>query len=221
MKLIKETIIDAKPLIVEEAGHRNYYIVGPFLQAELRNRNGRIYPLEILQREVARYTTEFINESRALGELGHPDSPQINLDRVSHMIVELSQDGNDFMGKAKVLGTPNGQIVKALLDEGIKLGVSTRGVGSLKSTSQGDIVGEDFFLATAADVVADPSAPSAFVRGIFENKEWVWQNGVLTEAQIASYQAELRGAPTKKAAEKKLVEAAVFEKFIRAIRVNT
>lgn len=220
MKLITEVCESVKPLIVEEAGAKHYFVEGPFLQAEIKNRNGRVYPLEILTREVLRYTKEFIREGRALGELGHPDSPQINLDRVSHMITEMTQSGNDFHGKAKILNTPNGQIVKALIDEGVKLGVSSRGVGSLRTTSQGNIVGEDFYLATAADIVADPSAPNAFVRGIMESKEWVWDGGVLTEAQIQQYRKELTEAPVKKAAQKKLVEAAVFERFLKAIKVN-
>jgi Prohead core protein serine protease len=219
MKLITESL-DAQTLIVEEAGAKEYYIEGPFLQAEIKNRNGRVYPLELLQREVMRYTKEFISENRALGELGHPDGPQINLDRVSHRIVEMAQSGRDFNGKAKILDTPNGRIVKALIDDGVKLGVSSRGLGSLKSTSEGDIVGEDFYLATAADIVADPSAPNAFVRGIMEGKEWVWQNGALTEAQIAQYKKEIDDAPKHRPAEKKLVEAAAFEHFLRSIRLS-
>ena len=219
MKLITETLI-AKPLITEEAGVKSYFIEGPFLQAELKNRNGRVYPLELLVREVNRYKKEYISENRALGELGHPDSPTINLDRVSHLIVSLNQSGNDFMGRAKILDTPNGKIVKALVDEGIQLGVSSRGVGSLNTTSQGDVVGEDFFLATAADIVADPSAPSAFVRGIMEGKEWVWQNGSLTEGQIEQYRKELVAVPKKKIAQRRIDEAKVFEHFIRAINVT-
>ena len=219
MKLITETIV-AQPLITEEAGVKSYFIEGPFLQAELKNKNGRVYPLVILVREVNRYKKEFISEKRALGELGHPDSPTINLDRVSHLIVELNQSGNDFMGRAKILDTPNGRIVKALIDDGVQLGVSSRGVGSLNTTSQGDVVGEDFFLATAADIVADPSAPDAFVRGIMEGKEWVWQNGKLTEGQIQQYRKELQAAPKKKAVQRKIDEARVFEQFIRAINVS-
>jgi hypothetical protein len=219
MKLITETIV-AQPIITEEAGVKSYFIEGPFLQAELKNRNGRVYPLELLVREVNRYKKEFITANRALGELGHPDSPTINLDRVSHLIVELNQSGNDFMGRAKILNTPNGTIVKALIDDGVQLGVSSRGVGSLNTTSQGDVVGDDFYLATAADIVADPSAPEAFVRGIMEGKEWVWQNGKLTEAQIQQYRKELQSAPKKKAVQRKIDEAAVFERFIRAINVT-
>ena len=219
MKLITETIV-AQPLITEEAGVKSYFIEGPFLQAELKNKNGRVYPLELLVREVNRYKKEFISEKRALGELGHPDSPTINLDRVSHLIVELNQTGHDFMGRAKILDTPNGRIVKALIDDGVQLGVSSRGVGSLNTTSQGDVVGDDFYLSTAADIVADPSAPEAFVRGIMEGKEWVWQNGSLTEGQIQQYRKELQAAPKKKAAQRKIDEARVFERFIRDIKVS-
>lgn len=223
LKLIREYIEQVEPQVLTEdaTGARAYYITGPFLQAEQKNRNGRIYPLQILQRECARYTKELIEDNRALGELGHPDSPTINLDRVSHRIVSLTQEGRDFVGKAKILDTPNGRIVKTLIDDGVKLGVSTRGLGTLRSTTHGNVVGEDFYLATAGDIVHDPSAPNAFVQGIMEGKEWVWQNGILTEAQIASYQAELKGAPKKKSAAKQLVESAVFEKFLRAIRVET
>jgi hypothetical protein len=219
MKLITETIV-ASPFVSEENGAKSYFIEGPFLQAEIKNRNGRVYPLELLVREVNRYKKDFIAEKRALGELGHPDSPTINLDRVSHMIVEINQAGNDFMGRAKILDTPNGRIVKALIDDGVQLGVSSRGVGSLNTTSQGDVVGDDFYLATAADIVADPSAPNAFVRGIMEGKEWVWENGRLTEAQIQQYRRELEAAPKKKAEPRRIEEAALFERFIRSINVT-
>lgn len=223
MKLIKEYTERDIQALNEAApeGGRSYYITGPFLQAEMRNRNGRIYPLGILQREVARYTKELIGESRAMGELGHPDSPTINLDRASHKIVSLTQDGNTFIGKAKVMETPMGKIVQNLIDEGIKLGVSSRGLGTLQKTNAGNIVGEDFYLATAADIVADPSAPNAFVEGIFEGKEWVWENGILTERQIREYQKELQQAPKKQATAKRLVESKVFEKFLNSIRVHT
>ena len=222
MKLIKEYVEhDVTPqVLTEEAGGKSYYITGPFLQAELKNRNGRIYPLPILQREVARYTRELVVENRALGELGHPDNPTINLDRVSHRITELTQSGKDFIGKARILDTPNGRIVKALIDDGVRLGVSSRGLGSLRETSEGNVVGEDFYLATAADIVADPSAPNAFVQGIMEGKEWVWQNGILTETQIANYKRQLEAAPQKKAEARKLVEARAFQQFMDAIRVQ-
>lgn len=219
MKLITETI-NARPLITEEAGVKSYFIEGPFLQAEIKNKNGRVYPLELLVREVNRYKKELISENRALGELGHPDSPTINLDRVSHLILSLDQSGNDFNGRAKILDTPNGRIVKALIDDGVQLGVSSRGLGSLNTTSQGDVVGEDFYLATAADIVADPSAPEAFVRGIMEGKEWVWQNGKLSEAQIQQYRKELKAAPKKKVVQRRIDEAKVFEHFIRSIRLS-
>lgn len=219
MKLIREQCEDVKQLITEEAGGKQYYIEGLFLQAEIKNRNGRVYPLATLEREVARYNSEFVATKRALGELGHPDSPQINLDRASHLITELRGEGRNFHGRAKILDTPNGMIVKALINEGVQLGVSSRGVGSLQNSSEGSIVGEDFYLATAADIVADPSAPAAFVRGIMESKEWIWQNGILTEGQIATYQKELKAAPKKKVAARKLNEAKVWEHFMKSIRV--
>lgn len=221
MKLISEVVERVEPLVLTEAaGLKSYYITGPFLQAEMKNRNGRIYPIQILQREVARYTKELISENRAMGELGHPENPSINLHLVSHLITELVQDGNDFMGKAKIIDTPNGRIVKSLIDEGVRLGVSSRGLGSLQSTSEGHVVGEDFHLATAADIVADPSAPNAFVQGIMEGKEWVWENGKLTEQQVANYKRELEGAPKKKSAARKLVESRAFEKFLNDIRIE-
>lgn len=222
MKLITEVTTEVQPLIVEAANKtgKDYYIHGPFLQADIKNRNGRIYPLNMMQKEVARYTKELVAENRALGELGHPENPTINLPLVSHRITELKQDGKDFNGKAKIIDTPNGKIVKSLIDEGVKLGVSSRGVGSLSPSPEGDVVGEDFYLATAADIVADPSAPNAFVRGVMENREWVWNNGVLCEATIAALKAEIVAAPRKKAAERQLVEAAAFEKFLKAIRVE-
>lgn len=221
MRLITEITEHVEPLITEEVnGGKCYYITGPFLQADIKNRNGRVYPFATLQKEVNRYTQEQIAEQRALGELGHPDSPQINLDRVSHLITELRPAGRDFHGKAKIMDTPNGRIVKSLIDEGVKLGVSSRGLGTLTNTSEGSIVGEDFYLATAADIVADPSAPDAFVRGIMENKEWVWDNGRLTEAQIANYKKELTMPAKKSRTQKRLDEAKVFSKFIEALTVS-
>lgn len=222
MQLITEYIEqDIKPLIFEskETG-KMYYVEGPFLQANVKNRNGRIYPVKTLAEEVKRYTRELVNEHRALGELGHPDSPQINLPLVSHMITELTQNGNDFSGRAKILETPNGKIVKALIDENVKLGVSSRGVGSLTTTPSGNIVGDDFYLATAADIVADPSAPGAFVRGIMEGKEWVWNNGILTESQVAGLRKQIVQAPRKKVEARLLSEAAAFEEFLRQVRVT-
>ena len=168
------------------------YIEGVFLQGEIKNRNGRMYPVNTLSREVNRYNESFIKKGRALGELGHPDGPTVNLDRVSHKITQLRQEGNNFIGKAQLLDTPMGKIAKSLIDEGVTLGVSSRGVGSLKTTSEGyKVVGEDFMLATAADIVADPSAPDAFVSGIMEGKEWVWEGGILREQQAAQTQKRI------------------------------
>lgn len=222
MKLITELIQEIKPVIEEAvgSGKKSYFIEGPFLQADIKNRNGRIYPLNTLQKEVARYTKELIKENRALGELSHPDSPSINLDRVSHMITKLEQSGKDFNGRAKIMDTPHGKIVQEFLDNGVKLGVSSRGVGSLVDSPEGHVVGEDFYLATAADIVADPSAPAAFVRGVMENKEWVWHNGIICEATVADLKHLLTTAPKKKAEARHLVEAAAFEKFLKAIRVE-
>lgn len=219
MKLISETVEHVQPLIVEESGVKGYFIEGPFLQAELKNKNGRIYPLKILEREVERYTRELINENRALGELGHPDSPSINLDRVSHLIISLRQEGTNFIGRAKIMDTPYGKIVKSLIDEKVKLGVSTRGLGTMRQTSQGSVVSDDFYLATAADIVSDPSAPNAFVQGIMENREWIWNNGILTERQIAQYRRELDRIPTRRATDKRVDEVKLFDRFMRDIRV--
>lgn len=175
MKLIAEEVLDVQYLVErnEKTGEKEYAIEGIFMQAEKKNRNGRIYPMHVLNKEVQRYNQDYVNKNRAFGELGHPDSPTINLDRVSHMITKLYPDGNNIMGKAKILDTPNGKIVKSLLDGGASLGVSTRGVGSLKPHNGYQLVQDDFHLATAADIVADPSAPDAFVRGIMEDAEWV------------------------------------------------
>ena len=173
MKLIAEEVLDVKYLVEEKNGKKEHFISGIFMQAEKKNRNGRVYPFDVLNKEVSRYSNEYVNKNRAFGELGHPDSPTINLDRVSHMITSLQPDGNNIIGKAKILDTPNGKIVKSLLDGGASLGVSTRGVGSLKPHNGYQLVQDDFHLATAADIVADPSAPEAFVRGIMEGKEWI------------------------------------------------
>mgnify|MGYP001187880752 CR=1 FL=1 len=184
MKLISEEIESVEILTEEKNGKKSLYIQGPFLQAEVVNRNKRFYPLETMCNEVARYNKSFTDKGRALGELGHPDGPSINLDRVSHKIVSLTQEGNNFKGKAQILNTPMGKIASSLLDEGVTLGVSSRGVGSLREDRNGcKVVGEDFMLATAADIVADPSAPDAFVSGIMEGKEWVWEGGILREQQ--------------------------------------
>jgi hypothetical protein len=182
MKLIREEIEKVEVLVEGTGKNQKLYIQGPFLQAECVNRNGRMYPLSIMEREVKRYTEQYVQKGRALGELGHPDGPTVNLDRVSHKIVELCREGNNFIGKAQILSTPMGKIAESLLKDGVTLGVSSRGIGSLRENNKGyKEVGEDFMLATAADIVADPSAPDAFVQGIMEGKEWVWDGGILRE----------------------------------------
>ena len=182
MKLISEEVTQSEFLVEQNAkGQKDYKIKGIFLQSNIKNRNGRIYPKEILAKEVTRYNKEFINKKRAFGELGHPDGPTVNLERVSHMITKLYPDGNNFIGEAKIMNTPYGKIVKGLIDEGAQLGVSSRGMGSLINRGGKNYVKDDFYLATAADIVADPSAPDAFVEGIMEGKEWVWENGALIE----------------------------------------
>jgi hypothetical protein len=182
MKLIREEIESVEFIVEERNGKKSLYIEGVFLQGDIKNRNGRMYPMETLRREVARYNENHVAQGRALGELGHPDGPTVNLDRVSHKIVSLRESGSNFIGKAKILSTPMGKIAESLISEGVKLGVSSRGIGSLRMTREGiNVVGEDFMLATAADIVADPSAPDAFVSGIMEGKEWVWDGGILRE----------------------------------------
>ena len=182
MKLIREEIESVEFLVEQKNGKKSMYIEGVFLQADMKNRNGRVYPMETLRREVGRYSENHITSGRALGELGHPEGPTVNLDRVSHKIISLRESGSNFIGKAKILGTPMGKIASSLIEEGVKLGVSSRGVGSLQQTKEGySVVGEDFMLATAADIVADPSAPDAFVSGIMEGKEWIWDGGILRE----------------------------------------
>jgi len=213
MKLITE-INESIEYIAEakEDGGKDYFIKGPFMQANIKNRNGRMYPAEVLDKEVTRYVTENVAKNRAYGELGHPTSPTINLDRVSHMIKELTRDGDNFIGKAKIMTeTPMGRIVKNLMDEGASLGVSSRGMGSLKNKSGVAEVQNDFYLATAADIVADPSAPDAFVEGIMEGKEWVWDNGIIREATINDYKEEIEKAPSKDLTETKLN---VWSKFL-------
>ena len=183
MKLITEEIASVKFITEGKGGKRKMYIEGVFLQGDIKNRNGRMYPVNTLAKEVGRYNESFVKKGRALGELGHPEGPTVNLDRVSHRIVSLTQEGNNFKGKAQLLDTPMGKIAKSLIGEGVTLGVSSRGVGSLKEDSNGcKVVGEDFMLATAADIVADPSAPDAFVSGIMEGKEWIWEGGILRES---------------------------------------
>ena len=213
MKLISDEATYVEFLTeVKKDGGKNYFIEGIFMQANKKNRNGRIYPTEILQKEAKRYTTEFIKKKRAFGELGHPDGPTVNLERVSHMIEELEELDQNFMGRAKILDTPYGKIVKNLIDEGAQLGVSSRGMGSLKPAGNGiSEVQGDFYLATAADIVADPSAPDAFVHGIMEGKEWVWDNGLLKETQIQQYKNKIEKS-SRKDRENVLVEA--FRDFI-------
>ena len=195
MKLIREEIEAVELLTEERDGKKSYFITGPFLQGDRKNRNGRIYESRILAKEVARYNENFIQRNRALGELGHPDGPTVNLDRVSHNIVELYQNGSDFIGKAKILNTPMGKIAEGLLSDGVQLGVSSRGMGSLGQREGVNYVGEDFHLATAADIVADPSAPDAFVQGIMEGKEWIWANGLLKECDIEQVKQTIDNAP--------------------------
>jgi len=195
-----------------KGGGKNYFIEGVFMQSDVKNRNGRIYPKEILQKEAKRYNTEFIQKKRAFGELGHPDGPTVNLERVSHMIEELQEVEQNFMGRAKILDTPYGKIVKSLIDEGARLGVSSRGMGSLKPVKDGiQEVQGDFYLATAADIVADPSAPDAFVAGIMEGKEWIWDNGLLKETKIQEYKKQIEKS-SRKDREQTLTK--VFEDFI-------
>ena len=192
MKLISE-YNEAKPLIEsKDNGKKDYFIEGVFMQADIKNRNGRVYPKEIMDKEVKRYIKEFVNEQRAFGELGHPEGPTINLDKVSHMITELNEDGTNWVGKAKILSTPNGEIVKNLIDDGAKLGVSSRGLGSLEQKSDAQYVKSDFQLATAGDIVADPSAPDAFVDGIMEGVEWIMDNGILKRQEMESMREVLK-----------------------------
>ena len=198
MKLIREEIESVQLLTEEQDGKKSYFITGPFLQGDRKNRNGRIYESRVLAKEVARYNENFIQRNRALGELGHPDGPTVNLDRVSHNIVELYQQGSDFIGKAKILNTPMGKIAEGLLSDGVQLGVSSRGMGSLIQREGVNYVGEDFHLATAADIVADPSAPDAFVQGIMEGKEWIWDNGLLKECDIAKVKETIDSAPANR-----------------------
>ena len=212
MKLIREEITDIEFVTEETNNKKNYFIKGVFMQADLKNRNGRVYPMETLNKEVSRYTKKFINEKRAFGELGHPDGPTVNLERVSHMITKLYPDGKNFMGEAKITNTPYGNIVKSLIDEGAKLGVSSRGMGSLENRSGAHYVKSDFYLATAADIVADPSAPDAFVQGVMEGKEWVWDNGIIKEVEVNELREEIERAKRHELAEKK---AAVFNKFLK------
>lgn len=211
MKLITETIENVKILTEERDGKKLLYIEGVFLQSELKNRNGRMYPFDVLNNEVERYNEEYVKSKRALGELGHPDGPTINLDRVSHRITSLRAEGNNFIGKAQILDTPMGQIAKSLLGEGVQLGVSSRGMGSIEKREDTSVVRDDFMLTTAADIVADPSAPDAFVNGIMEGKEWVWDNGLLKEKTVSKYQRYISES-SKKDLEARTLQ--VFEHFL-------
>jgi len=195
MKLIREEVEAVEVLVEEKGGKKHFYIQGPFLQGDVKNRNGRIYESAILAKEVNRYNESYVSKNRAMGELGHPDGPTVNLDRVSHKITSLTQEGSNFIGKAKILETPMGRIAGALLNDGVTLGVSSRGMGSLVQRNGANYVGEDFMLATAADIVADPSAPDAFVQGIMEGREWVWDNGLLREQDVARVQKQINDAP--------------------------
>ena len=214
MKLIREEIEDVKVFIAEgKNGKKSLYIEGVFLQGNIKNRNGRMYPIETLRREVGRYNESYVNSGRALGELGHPDGPTVNLDRVSHKIISLKENGSNFIGKAKILSTPMGKIAESLLSEGVKLGVSSRGIGSLKQNNEGvNIVADDFMLATAADIVADPSAPDAFVEGIMEGKEWVWEGSILREKKVASLQNRVEQLTISRELEEKKIE--LFNDFL-------
>ena len=213
MKLITEEINKVEFIVEEKDGKKSMFIEGVFLQTEQPNRNKRVYKRNVMEREVKRYTEQYINNGRALGELGHPDGPTVNLDRVSHKIVSLTQEGNNFRGRAKLLETPMGKIAKNLIDEGVTLGVSSRGVGSLSNTREGyKLVGEDFILATAADIVADPSAPDAFVQGIMEGKEWVMDNGILKERLIDETREEINRLTTTRELQEKKVE--LFQDFL-------
>ena len=215
MKLITETIEKIEVLTEEKNGKKDYKIRGVFMQADIKNRNGRIYPVETLAKEVKRYTTEFIDKKRAFGELGHPDGPTVNLERVSHMITSLKPEGKNFIGEAKVMDTPYGKIVKNLIDEGAQLGVSSRGMGSIQQQNGRNVVGRDFYLATAADIVADPSAPDAFVEGIMEGKEWVWNNGVLKSIEVEQYKEEIERTKRQDLAEKK---SKIFADFLSKLK---
>lgn len=214
MKLISEfNDYEVAPVIVEanEKGEKEYFIEGIFMQSEIKNRNGRVYPKEVMQKEVNRYRKEFVEKKRAFGELGHPEGPTINLDKVSHLITTLEEDGNNYIGRAKILSTPNGQIVRNLIDDGAKLGVSSRGLGSLEEKGGAQYVKGDFQLATAGDIVADPSAPEAFVEGIMEGVEWVMENGILKAIQVEQMQKELRSARSSQLEETKLN---LWKKFV-------
>ena len=214
MKLITEAIENVQVITEGKGDSKKLYIEGVFLQSELKNRNGRMYPFSVLEKEVSRYNEEYIKTSRALGELGHPDGPTVNLDRVSHRITKLTAEGNNFIGRAQILDTPMGKIASSLLGEGVKLGVSSRGMGSIDKREDCNVVMDDFMLATAADIVADPSAPDAFVNGIMEGKEWVWDNGILKETKAAKYQRYISDATRQNLEERTLK---VFDNFLSGL----
>tara|TARA_Y100000593_G_scaffold69489_1_gene127613 strand:- start:2939 stop:3592 length:654 start_codon:yes stop_codon:yes gene_type:complete len=214
LKLISEAIEEVEYITEDKNGKKNYKIKGIFMQSDIKNRNGRVYPQEVLEKEVAKYNKNFVQEKRAFGELGHPDGPTVNLERVSHMITELYPDGKNFIGEAKIMSTPMGNIVKNLMDEGCKLGVSSRGMGSLEQKNGANYVKDDFYLATAADIVADPSAPNAFVEGIMEGKEWVWNNGNIVEAHVAELKTKF---DVKKRQREANIEALEFAKFLKML----
>ena len=215
VKLISEAVEEVEYITEEkENGGMNYKIRGIFMQADIKNRNGRVYPMEVLDEEVKKYNKNFIEQNRAFGELGHPDGPTVNLERVSHMITSLKPDGKNFIGEAKIMDTPMGKIVKNLMDEGAKLGVSSRGMGSLRQKGGANVVSDDFYLATAADIVADPSAPNAFVEGIMEGKEWVWNNGALVEAHVADLKKKF---DVKKHQRQVNLEALEFARFLEKL----
>ena len=215
MKLFSEAVEDVEYICeAKEDGSKSYKIRGIFMQADIKNRNGRVYPMEILQKEVTKYNKNFIKENRAFGELGHPDGPTVNLERVSHMITSLEPNGKNFIGEAKIMGTPYGKIVKGLIDEGAQLGVSSRGMGSLVQRGGMNVVSDDFYIATAADIVADPSAPDAFVEGIMEGKEWVWNNGALLESEMMEMKRDFDVKERRRNATK---EALAFAKFLKRL----
>ena len=214
MKLITETTENIEVITEEKGSGKDYKIRGIFLQGDIKNRNGRVYPVNVLSKEVNRYNKEFVEKKRAFGELGHPDGPTVNLERVSHMITSLKPEGRNFIGEAKIMDTPYGKIVKNLIDEGAQLGVSSRGMGSMKQVNGKNVINNDFYLATAADIVADPSAPDAFVEGIMEGKEWVWDNGVLKSMEVEKYKEEIEKTRRAELAEKK---ASIFKDFQKKI----
>ena len=214
VKLISEAAENVEFITEEKKGGKSYKIRGIFMQADVKNRNGRVYPMDILRKEVTKYNKNFIQQNRAFGELGHPDGPTVNLERVSHMITSLTPDGKNFIGEAKIMETPMGKIVKNLMDEGAKLGVSSRGMGSLNQKNGASYVRDDFYLATAADIVADPSAPNAFVEGIMEGKEWVWNNGSLVEAHVADLKKKF---DVKKRRNEANIRALEFAKFLKML----